>query len=114
MYLDFSDYVSFGGNLEKAAFDRFSYRAERIVERYTFSNLSGREYSDIPEKVKRCVFELTEYISVNFANGSVGSKVSESNDGYSVAYENKKALDEIFDIIYTYLSDTDLLYGGVT
>ena len=111
MYLEFSDYVSYGGNLEKAAFDRFSYRAERLIETHTFSKLAGAEYKDIPEEVKRCAFEL---IAENFINGSVSEKTSESNDVYSVSYENKNAEREISDIIYTYLSDTDLLYGGVT
>lgn len=114
MYLDYSDYVSYGGNLEKAAFDRFSYRAERIIDAHTFSKLAGKEYEDIPTEVKRCAFELTEYIAENFINGSVSEKTSESNDGYSVSYENKNAAREISDIICTYLSDTDLLYGGVT
>lgn len=114
MYLDFSDYVSYGGDLEKAAFDRFSYRAERLIETNTFSKLAGVDYNDIPEEVKHCAFELTEYIAENFINGSVSEKTSESNDGYSVSYENKNAAREISDIIYTYLSGTDLLYGGVT
>ena len=114
MYLEFSDYESYGGNLEKAAFDRFSYRAERLIEAHTFSKLAGAEYKDIPEEVKRCAFELIEYIAENFINGSVSEKTSESNDGYSVSYENKNAEREISDLIYTYLSDTDLLYGGVT
>ena len=114
MYLDFSDYVSYGGNLEKAAFDRFSYRAGRLIETHTFSKLAGVEYKDIPEEVKRCAFELTEYLAENFINGSVREKTSESNDGYSVSYENKNSAEEIYSIIYTYLADTDLLYSGVT
>ena len=113
MYLDFSDYVSYGGNLEKAAFDRFSYRAERIIDTYTFSRLASRKYEEIPQEVKHCVFELTEYISENFVNGSVNAKSSESNDGYSVSYEGKTSANVISDIIYNYLSDTGLLYGGV-
>ena len=114
MYLDYSDYVSYGGNLEKAAFDRFSYRAERIIDAHTFSKLAGKEYEDIPTEVKHCAFELTEYIAENYVNGSVSEKSSESNDGYSVSYENKKAEEVISDTIYTYLSDTGLLYGGVS
>ena len=113
MYLDYSDYVSYGGNLEKAAFDRFSYRAERIIDMHTFSKLAGKEYEDIPAEVKHCVFELTEYIADNFVNGTVNNKLSESNDGFSVSYENKKAEKVISNTIYTYLSDTGLLYGGV-
>lgn len=112
MYLSYKDYLNFGGNLEQAAFDRFCFRAEKIVDIYTFSRLRGLPYASIRPEVRACVFELIQYISEHFANGSVREKVSESNDGYSVAYESGNAEQAIADIVYTYLCDTDLLYRG--
>lgn len=50
MYLEFSDYVSYGGNLEKAAFDRFSYRAERLIETHTFQSLREQSIRIFPRK----------------------------------------------------------------
>lgn len=112
MYLEYSDYADYGGKLNQAAFNRFCFRAEKLVDMYTLSRLNNVPYDEIPQEVKHCVFELTQYISENFANGSVHEKTSESNDGYSVSYESKTAAQEISNIIYTYLCDTDLLYRG--
>lgn len=112
MYLEYSDYYNFGGNMDRKSFDRFCFRAEKIIDIHTLSRLKDVPYDKIPQEVKRCVFELIQYISENYSSGSIREKTSESNDGYSVSYENKTAQQAISDIIYTYLCDTDLLYRG--
>lgn len=114
MYLSYSDYVGYGGKLEQNAFNRFEFRAGRMIDMYTQSRLKGIPSTSVPNEVKRCMFELVDYISSNLSNGTVKSVQSESNDGYSVSYSSDKSCsDEIYDIIYTYLSETDLMYMGV-
>lgn len=112
MYLAYEEYKNFGGKLDKAEFDRFCFRASYEVDNATLSRC--KTLSTIPEFVKRCVYELTEYFSKNAKNGSVSAVASFGNDGYSVSYaDQKNAQEQIADIIYTYLANTDLLYCGV-
>ena len=112
MYLAYEEYRTFGGELNNTEFNRFSFRAESEIDNATFGRC--KELTEIPEAVKRCVFELVEFFSKNSKNGAVSPIQSFSNDGYSVSYvEQKKPQEQIADIIYTYLANTDLLYCGV-
>lgn len=112
MYLEYTDYMAYGGELSETAFNRFCRRAEKLIDIYTLSRLENTAYDDIPNDVRICVFELIEYISNNFENGTVSSKTSESNDGISVSYNVRSAEKEIYGIIYTYLAESGLLYRG--
>lgn len=113
MYLGYDDYTAMGGNLPESTFNRFGYRAEKLIDTFTQSRLKDIAYADIIEEVKRCMVELIDYLSENSVSGAVSGKQAESNDGYSVTYESKSAEQAIRDIIYTYLSDTGLMYRGV-
>lgn len=112
MYLTYDEYTAYGGKMDKSDFDRFSFRAECEINNATLNrckNLDG-----IPDEIKRCMFELTTYISKTTENGSNLAVSSFSNDGYSVTYsENKTAQNAIYEIISTYLIETDLMYCGV-
>ena len=112
MYLTYTEYTNFGGSLSEELFGRFSYRAEKEVDNKTFDRC--KNLAKVPEEVKRCVFELVEYLSKNAKNGSALAISSFGNDGYSISYNDKKTAEQqIYDIIYTYLADTDLMYCGV-
>lgn len=112
MYLSYDDYKSFGGNLNNTDFNRFRFRAEKEIDNATLDRC--KTLDTIPEEVKRCEFELVEYLSKNAKGGSASAVSSFGNDGYSVSYvEQKTAQEQIYDIIYTYLSGTDLMYCGV-
>lgn len=122
MYLRFSDYIDFdvhdpdkgGGSSTNdfVTFSRLSRIAEKYIDMYTLSRLKSVPYDEIPQEVKYCIFELIQYIGENFSDGNVREKTSESNDGYSVSYENRTSEQAISDIIYTNLCNTDLLYRG--
>lgn len=113
MYLTYTEYTQFSGTLSEAEFNRFCFRAECEINNATFGRCKQLADNDIPEAVKRCMFELIEYLSENTNNGAVSNVQSFSNDGYSVAYvEKKTAQAQIYDIIYTYLSCTGLMYCG--
>lgn len=112
MYLAYEEYRTFGGELNDIEFNRFSFRAESEIDNATFERCKG--LTEVPDSVKKCVFELVEFFSKNSKNGAVTSVQSFSNDGYSVSYASQKnAQQQIADIIYAYLANTDLLYCGV-
>ena len=112
MYLTYDEYKAYGGNVSNADFDRFSFRAECEINNATLDRC--KNLADIPEEIKRCEFELVEYLSKNVKNGSASAVSSFGNDGYSVSYADQKTAEQqIHDIIYTYLANTDLMYCGV-
>ncbi len=112
MYISYEEYKTFGGKLNNTDFNRFCFRAECEINNATFGRVKSLE--QVPEQVKRCEFELTEYLSKFARDGSASAVSSFGNDGYSVSYtEEKTAQAQIGDIIYTYLADSDLLYCGV-
>lgn len=111
-YLTYDDYISMGGTLADAEFNRFEFRAEHLIDNATQGRLKSAD--TISEAVKRCMFELVTFISDTAKNGSSSAVASFSNDGYSVTYaEQKTAAEQVYNIIYDYLADTDLMYCGV-
>jgi len=124
MYLLYSEYVSFGGNLSEAAFNRVEFKARKIVDQKTFGRLKNETV--ISEPVKRLMFELVNTIR-NLDTEGIDYQpliASESNDGYSISFysgsimtiEQKQKI--ISDMIDEYLADevdsngTPLLYCG--
>lgn len=112
MYLDYKKFKGYGGNLSNTEFDRFLFRAEQEIDIVTQNRCKTLEKT--PEELNRCAYELVLYFSNNANNGSVSPVASFGNDGYSVSYTDKKtATQQIYDIIYTYLANTGLMYCGV-
>lgn len=112
MYLGYEKYKEYGGNLSNTDFDRFLFRAEKEIDIVTHEHC--KTLKEIPEELNRCTFELIAYMSNNAKNGFVSAVSSFSNDGYSVSYTDQKtAAQQIYDIIYTYLANTGLMYCGV-
>lgn len=111
-YLTFDDYISMGGTLADTEFNRFEIRAECEINNATQGRLKTAD--KIPETVKACMYELILHLSNTTKNGNSSAVSGFSNDGYSVTYaEQRTSAQQIYDIIYTYLADTDLLYCGV-
>ena len=112
MYLTYDDYKIDGGNRNNTDFNRLCFRACKEIDNLTQNKC--QKLKTIPDEVKRCVFELVNYFEKNAANGSVSAVSSFGNDGYSVSYVDKKTAEQqIFDVVYTYLSSTGLMYCGV-
>ncbi len=113
MYLAYEEYKMFGGELTSIEFDRFAFMAEREIDNTTLNRC--KELTHLPESIKRCTFELIEYLAKNNNNGATMPISSFSNDGYSATYvEPKTAEKQIYSIIETYLSsEGNLLYCGV-
>ena len=86
MYLTYLEYQEMGGTLDETAFDRFSFRAEGLINKYTYRRLIGED--DIPEAVKRCMFDLIaignqQEQTLSATSGMIASR---SNDGVSESY----------------------------
>lgn len=111
MYLTYDEYKAYGGTLSDADFDRFAFRAGSELDNATFNRTS--KLITIPECIKRCEYELVLYLSKNSKTGNAAAIASFSNDGYSATFVNPKtAQKEIYNIIYSYLSGTELMYRG--
>lgn len=111
MYLTYTEYTNYGGQMSESKFNRFAFRAGAEINTATLGRIHTIEV--IPECVKRCEYELILYLSQFAKNGTAESVSSVSNDGYSISYNNQKtAQEQIYDIIYTYLSGTGLMYCG--
>lgn len=111
MYLTYEEYTAYGGRLDNTDFGRFTYRAESELNNATFDRI--KSLLPVPECVKRCEFELILYLSQNAKNGAASSISGISNDGYSISYDTKKSAEQIiYDIIFTYLGNTGLMYCG--
>ena len=85
MYLTYSEYAAYGGELEQADFERAEYAAERAVRNYTFNRIDNMQ--TIPEAVKRLLYELVT-VNANTANIRTAENAVRSfnTDGYSESY----------------------------
>lgn len=94
MYLTYEEYCDMGGTLDSTTFDDFRFKAETIINLYTYNRLKNEE--EISESVKRCVFALIKLVCVKSSispvsstseNSSIVSGISsQSNDGVSISY----------------------------
>lgn len=104
-FLCYQEYLQLGGTLEESIFDRIEYRAEKIIKARINSTIA------IDEDLKRCVFELIDFLNSMSVNGVISDVKSVSNDGYSVSIggstSNKSNYYDVYGvtgIINTYLS----------
>lgn len=85
MYLTYFEYQEMGGALDNAAFKRFSFRAESLLNQYTYRRLIGEK--DIPDAVKSVMFELISIAEQQEQElSNKGAVTSYSNDGVSETY----------------------------
>lgn len=135
MYLTYSEYQNMGGTLSETAFNDFEFEAETFIDWVTFNRLHGE--TEIPERVKKCVYHLIGIAKTKqdaFSVGddgsgegsSTGAVASQSNDGVSISYnvisasEAFKLADNEMDLVVRrYLNDLrnsagkKLLYRGL-
>ena len=123
-YLTYTEYIEFGGSLEKTPFNILEYKAQKEIDKHTFGRLKNLTKQN--KSVKMCCFELINLLN-SYTSTNKGSRrvSSESTDGYSVTYNSdaqntlNTQISEIKNIIKTYLYDcklengTPYLYAGV-
>lgn len=114
MYLTYDEYCGLGGKLSEEQYLDYGYRAQDLLDRYSFNRLQLLD--TIPEKVKRVLKRLTDAVEQSENNPRVRS---ESNDGVSVTYADEKSADARYSDIISDLADivtadgVSLLYRGV-
>lgn len=133
MYLTYEEYLNMGGTLDNTAFLDYLIDAEMLIDWYTFHRLRGE--TEIPERVKQCVFKLISladmqakaFVLGRDVDGTGNASVSaQSNDGVSISYNTlsaSQALDliklESGQIVKQYLNGVvnsagrKLLYRGI-
>lgn len=116
-YLSYAEYQELGGSaIGEMPFNLLEFNARNQIDLRTQNRLV--EETDIPLKVKICMFELINKI-LNYAEStseaSSSDVASESIDGYSVSYITPNQIKEIIYSKETELEDIMLtgLYGVV-
>lgn len=130
-YLTYADYQALGGSaIGEKPFNLLEFEARKKIDERTFNRLKNINYSELPQEVKICDYNLIN--SINSYGGSSSTKItnkniaSENTDGYSVSYINPAQMsevissknDELNDIITTYLfgiiiNGEHIIYIGV-
>ena len=93
-------------------------KAQRVLKAFTFDNID--ESAAIPYEVKMCVCEIAEILfREDQRDIDRGGVTSESVVGWTKHYERSEQAEikkqkRIRESVYTWLSDTGLLYCGVT
>lgn len=99
-----------------AAFDFYARTATFKIKQYTGTNV---DEDNIPDEVKNCCCEIAEMIYTNAKAAAEGvGLTSESVGGWSKSYESSEQRSQSIDVsvhnvIYKWLSGTDLLFRGV-
>lgn len=101
-----------------ADFAYYARQASAVIDRYTHGNINNE---DIPEQVKYCCCELAELMhSAETSKAAQKAGISsESVQGWSQSYESSESRRNALrssqrECIYKWLSNTGLLYSGVT
>lgn len=115
MYIDYKEYLKFGGVHNETAFNKYSYEAKAKINAETHGRIK-----EPSEAVKRCMVRLIDICAKSdIVNDNVSSW---SNDGVSKSYKDvapEQYETKIKGIIKDYLAnETDdegipLLYLGV-
>ena len=102
MYLTYSEYIEFGGQLDETSFNDLEYDAESTINWYTFNRLQRPEWADALDtpQLKRCVYQLIrlkqleDSLIMSGVGGMLGGTgwskeagvIKESNDGVTTEY----------------------------
>lgn len=128
-YLTYAEYQELGGSaIGEMPFNILEFEARNQINLRTQNRLVNE--TEIPQKVKMCVFNLIEkinsYAKATSDVNSNGNIANESIDGYSVSYVNASQVGEIVksknielqdimlnDLYGVIVNGTAILYNGV-
>lgn len=115
-YLTYAEYIELGGNIPEMPFNVLEFKAEKIIDKYTYGRLKKR--STQINEVKHCMYELINlYVSYETKDNVNKNVASVNTDGYSESYitTNKELLKsknkELFNCVEDYLNDCKLEDG---
>lgn len=117
MYLSLQEYIRYGGNVSipVVEYGHIEYAVRKKVDIYTFGRI--KHMRQVPEAVKRLMFELIHPQAVSAASAAANSAApvaSFSTDGYSETYVNTHSAEYLG---YTATKEKALIYSylaGVT
>lgn len=100
--------------IDTASFDFYARQATQKIKQYTFDNVP----ENIPYSVKMCCCEIAELIfndeKKSNRTGITSAKVGDESYSYESTESQRQLLSKnIKSAIYSWLSDTGLLYRGV-
>lgn len=102
------DYYSnvYSGNLiPEEFFAKYIKKAEHYVTGLIF----GRDAGEYEESVKLAICSVAELM---YIEGSRLGISNENSDGYSVSYNDKNVMENIYEAVCVYLADSGLMYSG--
>ena len=109
MNVDYDYYTnSYRGNIIPPE-DHVKYL--RKAEAYVGSLIFGRDPGEREESVKLAICNVAELLYLDEAKAGISS---ENVDGYSVSYTGMDVEKSIYDAAAVYLSDSGLMYAGVS
>ena len=117
-YLTYSDYRTMGGIMSEIDFERYEFRAEKLIDEETYGRIS--QLNGVPEEVKNLTFELvTLGQKSDITNDTVSSEQVGSWHRTYKGASQASYTKAIKTLIRTYLSGiflsngVPLLYRGV-
>lgn len=126
MLVDTSYYKDTYRGTETNSFDKLNLLAQSIIERLTMRDEDKLSASLFVEKIKKAICAQIEYLAINGETNAVNAKEdgqmqSENIGSYSYTRANIKSSETIkyldgvpiAPMVWIFLSNTDLLYGGV-
>ena len=115
-YLTYEEYKKMGGTILEQFFNSLEYKAELIVDKYTFNRF--RKIKSYPNELKICIFDLINVID-NLNNSMTGNGISSETVGsYSVTKSSVSDINFSYrNTINAYLSNVKVngvpvLYRG--
>lgn len=97
-----------------SAFDYYARKSTQIIRQYTFGRVKNDNLTD---EVRMCCCEIAELIfnaEQNDNGGIISASVGDESESYENAESTRQLLSKnIKTAVYSWLTDTGLLYRGV-
>lgn len=90
MYSNYQQYQQRGGKLPEREYKIKAQKASELIDYYTMGH--ARSSAEMQEQLAACECELIQTVLASGAGTHVGIS-SESNDGYSITYADRKELE---------------------
>lgn len=110
-YLEYSEYVTYGGSADQTAFPLLEFKARKQIDLLTANRVQNMAV--VPEAVKMCMMTIMNMDQASGAEAQATNPqlTSFNNDGYSESYGNALSADDTAKQITKQI--TAMLYGEV-
>ena len=110
-YLEYSEYVTYGGSADQTAFPLLEFKARKQIDLLTANRVQNMAV--VPEAVKMCMMPIMNMDQTSGAEAQATNPqlTSFNNDGYSESYGNALSADDTAKQITKQI--TAMLYGEV-